>query len=565
MTCKMLVFFILHALNQDSSTAVIRYKLIVIGDVNGQLHPIFSRLAALHTKNNFNLAIIAGNLFSEDQAHTTELFAGNVFIPFPTYFTVGSNPLPQLIVDKIEKNEEIYPNLYYLGKRCTTTTSDGVKIVTLGGKPGDPIVGGLSQDQYLPLHTVADAKALYGNTSADILLTNCWPAGIRNGSRVPVANDSMLPVGYKHISDLCAAIKPRYHFSVSPSLFFEREPFYQDLIQNAPGNNQITRFLSLASYGTSKQKFMYAFNLSLPVNSSSPAPTGVTNPPWNLERCIRKRPASDVDPFSRYGQPSIKRNRGTHSRSQRDNKFQPPGPGECFFCLSNPSIATHLISSIGEDSYLTIAKGPLTTSTTNAHFGICFPAHVLIVPLAHSPNLASIPEEENAREKTFTEMTRFRISIQNMIASNSGNKLGTITYEISKTNGVHIHWQLIPISEKLVREGLVEAAFRVEADNLSYPAFLDRDLGLGLHEGNFFRLWLWAPPNGEKIEETSKCITMFFEQDFKFSLQYGRTVLAKLLGLEQRIQWRDCVQSEDEEKRDIRMFKAAFREFDFTL
>jgi hypothetical protein len=37
------------------------------------------------------------------------------------------------------------------------------------------------------------------------------------------------------------------------------------------------------------------------------------------------------------------------------------------------------------------------------------------------------------------------------------------------------------------------------------------------------------------------------------------------LQLEKRIQWRDCAQSEEEEKKDIEAFKAAFKEFDFTL
>jgi hypothetical protein len=61
----------------------------------------------LHTKNNFSLAVIAGNLFAEDNAAVSELLAGEIAIPLPTYFTVGTNPLPQRIIEKIEKDEEV--------------------------------------------------------------------------------------------------------------------------------------------------------------------------------------------------------------------------------------------------------------------------------------------------------------------------------------------------------------------------------------------------------------------------------------------------------------------------
>lgn len=33
----------------------------------------------------------------------------------------------------------------------------------------------------------------------------------------------------------------------------------------------------------------------------------------------------------------------------------------------------------------------------------------------------------------------------------------------------------------------------------------------------------------------------------------------------QRAHWRDCAQTEDEEKKDAEAFKAAFKKFDFSL
>ena len=82
---------------------------IVLGDVNGQLKAVFKKISTLHEKNNFSLAIVAGNLFSEDDDPVFDLLAGNISIPLPTYFTVGTTPLPQQIIDKIEKDEEAIP------------------------------------------------------------------------------------------------------------------------------------------------------------------------------------------------------------------------------------------------------------------------------------------------------------------------------------------------------------------------------------------------------------------------------------------------------------------------
>ena len=318
----------------------------------------------------------------------------------------------------------------------------------------------------------------------------------------------------------------------------------------------------MAAHGnTVKQKALYAFSLPGSADATVVLPMGTTASPF----VPMKRKALELDPYSRYSHNEDRSHSRKRGKGHRGQRQPPPGPAECFFCLSNPNLATHLISSIGNDSYLTIAKGPLTTSTTNEVSGINYPAHALIIPLTHSPTLALIPDEDNAREKTYAEMGMFKEAMEKMVSKSSGNKLGAVTYEISKGSGVHTHWQFIPVSGDLIRKGLVEAAFRVEAENLSYPSFEARDPGVGQSDGDFFRLWIWTPPTDEIGEGSTKCLTMPFDDTIRFSLQFGRVVLAKLLGLEKRIQWRDCTQTEEEEKRDIESFKAAFKEFDFTL
>ena len=176
-----------------------------------------------------------------------------------------------------------------------------------------------------------------------------------------------------------------------------------------------------------------------------------------------------------------------------------------------------------------------------------------------------VPQDDGEAVKTYKEMTRFRESLQAMIAARSSHKLGAVTWEISRDSNVHLHWQLVAVPADLIRKGVAEAAFRVEAENERYPALKSRDLALNEQAacGDFFRVWLWADDGEDRIKGTS--LVMPLPQDLRFNLQFGRRVLAKLLGLEARFTWQDCAQTEEEETRDVEAFRSAFKDWDFTL
>jgi RNAse (barnase) inhibitor barstar len=87
------------------------FNSIVFGDLNGQLAGAFTKLTTLHSKNSFSFAIATGNLFAEDDDAVSDLLTGKITIPLTTYFTVGTRPLPQRIIEKIEKDEEVSLNV----------------------------------------------------------------------------------------------------------------------------------------------------------------------------------------------------------------------------------------------------------------------------------------------------------------------------------------------------------------------------------------------------------------------------------------------------------------------
>lgn len=535
---------------------------VVVGDVNGQFRSVFQKIGALHAKNNFAFAIIVGNLFAgagevdaTAEADVHSLVHGDIDVPLPVYFALASQPFPPDVVQKLESSsDELCHNLFFLGKRTTMKTSEGIRIVALGGQLDSNIIAGASKDKYPPFYGETDAKILRGATSADILITNEWPEGIQGRSKVEFNSATQSPAR-QCIADLDIVLKPRYHFSTSGATYYEREPFFHAPSEETDSLYPVTRFISLASFGNSnKQKWIYAFSLEPSASHPVAPPAGSTACPLVLSE--RKRSAPE------HREQHLVYDDGSRGRrSQKRRKGEPRGPisaSECFFCLANENIATHLVTSIGENSYLTTAKGPLPTSQTFAKLG--FPCHMLIIPFTHQPTLGSMEEDE--RRATYSEMQKYRIAMNGMLKSVAGTEYGSVTWEVSKSSLPHTHWQYLPITADLINKGLVEAAFKALAENLHWPKFQKEDAGDGFEEtSDFFRVLTWNPQD-DPAKQTS--YIMRFDEKIRFHNQFGREVLAKLLRLDQRIDWKSCGQTQAQEEQDVQKFKDAFKDFDFA-
>jgi Protein similar to CwfJ C-terminus 1/Protein similar to CwfJ C-terminus 2 len=547
---------------------------------------VFTKLAKLHAKTSFSFALVAGDLFAAPDTATEEekqglesLLNGDLQggVPLPTYFTLGQRALPDAVIQRVEANDgEVCTNLYYLNKRSTTTTSEGVRIVALGGLLDAQIAAGESKDRFLPFHTESDARTLRGANRADILLTMHWPASIREGSKIALPEGATPPRSEQCIADLCVALRPRYHFSTSPEAFWEREPFVHLPTDAAPDSRPVTRFISLASStAASKAKWLYAFTLDPKAPASSaPLPAGTTPSPFATpDRKRSHGSTSTARPAATTGMRNPKR---------RKKPQPPPGPGECFFCLANPNLSTHIITSIGEHAYLSTARGPLLEQ--NTYTALPFQSHNLIIPLSHAAALSAIPEPSEA-EAVFDEMQRYRRALQSMVATKSAGSFGAVTWELSRTAGVHVHWQFLPLPRKLLDDGLAEAAFRVQAENAEYPAVETRDVGDGNGEGDYFRVWLWTPEdkageadgaspaaaNGEATKPppdypgSETQLVLSLRDVSRFDVSFGRRVVAQLLEMEKRVDWKECVQSEEAETQEAEGFKEAFKAWDFAL
>jgi hypothetical protein len=166
-----------------------------------------------------------------------------------TYFIIGDRPFPSTIQKHIETTDgEVCSNLYYLGKQGVLTTSEGLKIAFVSGSQptenGDDAVHYSKEDiQKLCLTKLPVALP----SGVDFLLSYEWPKDVNELSSLPITLNEDKNSTY--ISELAAALKPRYHFSASQNLFYEREP-YKNIVSGfgAPEErpaSHATRFIGL--------------------------------------------------------------------------------------------------------------------------------------------------------------------------------------------------------------------------------------------------------------------------------------------------------------------------------
>ncbi|KAI1794660.1 nuclear protein [Ganoderma leucocontextum] len=232
-------------------------------------------------------------------------------------------------------------------------------------------------------------------------------------------------------------------------------------------------------------------------------------------------------------------------------------PDECWFCLSNPNLAKHLIVSIGSECYVTLPKGQLIPT----HHGADHPnvprvpggGHVLIVPITHYPTYLSIPPD--LAEPIVNETEKYKSALRAMYAKHGA---ATVCFEVGRMSakGGHAHVQVVPVPNKL--KNAVEDTFREEgrASNITFEEDPDEGLRAAAGgRGGYFRVDL---PDGRKLVHLMR-------EYGPFSIQFGRQVLASVLGMGDRFDWKACTQSEHEDREDVHAFKEAFAPFDPSL
>ena len=340
--------------------------------------------------------------------------------------------------------------------------------------------------------------------------------------------------------------------------FWEREPYLNDLAAGAVQGlgakkyQTVTRFISLARFGNAK-KVRWFMALNLTPGASPAKPSNVTPSPFftpsssdnerkraaetgdgadgldsgpnfrwsdgkkaktggergdgppppgyvckicgSTEHYIRLCPQKSA-PRSAAGNGSVSADgvAGLPAKPKREAPI-PVGPEDCWFCLSNPKCAKHLIVSIGTECYVALPKGQLPPAQDPAN-PVPGGGHVLIVPMSHYGNvfdsdievradiLAETREYRDKLQRAYAKFDAVPVAWELGRSASSGSRVG------------HTHIQVMPVPsgcKDQVVPAFEEAAARSGYEFTKEQAEIDAFFGQPSGE-DFF----WLDLNGSQ-------------------------------------------------------------------
>ncbi|KAG9301010.1 hypothetical protein G9A89_018962 [Geosiphon pyriformis] len=528
-------------------------RVLVTGSANGKLIEFFKAVNKINTKYGpFDFLLCVGDLFDEtNEKDLTSLLANEITVPIESYFMRGKNPLPTKIKELIEtKDGEVCRNLKYLGEYGSIRTTHGVKIAFAGGSPE-------SSDINI--------------SSVDILVSHQWPKGITRFSQKNLEKDGSRRLSYDFgsqcISDIAINTKPRYHFATEAKIFYEREPYMNAPDPTEKMENMMaietriypTWFIGLAEVANpEKHKWYYGFNL---VPLSRLGNFHQFEIPGNKTTILR--PLIIYVKYAKFLATGSKivllvknvtrKDIERPTCEQKGHYFEQcplrkPIAKPCWFCLRNPQLEKHMVLSVASEIYMAVAKGGLI-DTTNELVSPIVPGggHVLIISLAHYETFFQAPPDINL--KMLEEIENYKNGLRTMYKHFGADLL---TYQVSIQGGWHhAHIQAIPIPLKYSSKN-IKNKFIEEAKAAGWA--FDEAPAENPDMSNF------------RVELPDQQILSYnFKKSRKFDQQFGRKVIAKLLGCPDRASWKACALEETKEREDRDHFMAAFKEFDFTL
>jgi hypothetical protein len=324
--------------------------------------------------------------------------------------------------------------------------------------------------------------------------------------------------------------------------------------------SRFTYFVSLESFTGQKKGWHKGYMIHS--NDPTERPKECTAFPLALTARKRSHPEGMETSYLEYEETSR-----PFKRSRNGRRKGPITVDDCFFCISNPEFEKHYVIAMGDESYLATPKGALPSTNTFPQLG--FRPHFLIVPYPHKSSLASLDAADEAeqesldnREAIYKEMLRFRSSLDRMLSEKTDKVYGSVTWELSRSSIAHTHWQYLAIHADKIQQGDVESGFQALARREHYPAFEKGDVGMGPgNASDYFRVMIWNP--NDPVEQY-KSLVMFFDAKDNFDPWFGRRLMASLLKLDRRIDWKKCVLPMEDEQKDVEAAKEAFKPFDFT-
>ncbi|KAK9498000.1 hypothetical protein O3M35_003891 [Rhynocoris fuscipes] len=493
--------------------------VIIFGDVDTSFKLLFRKLKKLAIKlNNVSMALCCGNFFKRDcDEEWNEIKRGNLKAPLQIYILGPTSEALKKFYPDCHEMTDLAERITFLGKSGSFRTAEGVKLVYLSGSFSASKRSDLT-------YSYEDINKVTKDTlkeKPDFLLTWSWPHHF--GQLVKTHPE----IKYPEIAStfLFSTLGPQYHIAARERKLLEvsAQRIYKD-----GGNAGISRFIGLSN---------------LEVNANHDWIKALTVTPTksdNTRECTDLIPLhlNDIGTFmANQCHPTVK------PVSMDEKRFAKPRPykkfevkeHKCWFCTSNPNFDKHMVIAMGDFSYLALAKGPLTQD----HTIICSVEHIASMRLA----------EEDLR----FEIERFKLALREMYENSV-----TIFFErVYRTCHLQIH--CIPIPNVSTTD--IVSSFKILANKygLKINEVLDTKMCYMTlkKDDEYFHVDL---SEGHELIIAGNLERLF-------PLNFGREALAceSLLNIPEKLNWRECEQTKDEEIKIVETLKKKFQKFDFTV
>lgn len=212
---------------------------------------------------------------------------------------------------------------------------------------------------------------------------------------------------------------------------------------------------------------------------------------------------------------------------------------DCWFCLASPTCEKHLIVAVHEDCYIAMPKGAI-----NDH-------HALIVPIDHKHQGALVDS------KLSPEIDEIKAKLRLHAKKELNKDLFVFERCIQTKGGYHTHVQCIPVDEgsgPALQSKMMEMAIR---NNFKLKE-ITSDLGLPALGGEWDDGYFYAEiplPGGEGFR---RFVYNAGENEGTVPLQFGREVVAAVMGDEKVGQWKACLVSQEKEEELTVAFRKSY-------
>jgi hypothetical protein len=228
----------------------------------------------------------------------------------------------------------------------------------------------------------------------------------------------------------------------------------------------------------------------------------------------------------------------------------------CWFCLGSDTVERHLVVSVADSIYLALPKGGLVDE------------HMLIIPIRHQPSIMTGLEATEKKElKCYKQaLTRF---FSNSSSTSSTTARVPVFFERNVVSP-HGHVQVVPVPTTMA-QGVI--SFFIQEGS---------KLGIEFQELPPIRKEEEKTGDDNEVGEVTQGRPYFYVEVegrrllhlippragggwAPHPMQFGRQVMAKFLGMEERTDWKSCALSKDEETTLASTFKTHFTPLDFSL